>query len=485
LTPKTWWAGGWAKRDFAIGGTALGLLVALTLAGSSLAGLVVVAVAAALIGVLRLRNVFGEAAADRYGGRLARLLVGWAGLNEHDQSPGGPPAVLGETRLIDVAVGGGRTLWLVEHAGGREDETSWTAVVEIDGEAVGEADQTAEDRRAGRFERFLTAVCRADLPVDQVDVVTRVAPDKMGDYAEWAALVSAAASPAAGAELRLRGPMVGERSSRVGSWLAVRMPLAALRRADRRAGGDGGLGDLGDAAARAVDQVVRAAADNGLAPRRLVTRDLLAGVLRSWLDPGHDWDDLSGLTTDLWEAVPSFRPAGAGFSALAARSAGGTAWAHAAGFVGGGQWPPEPVGGDFLRGLVTSLWEAPVRTVVAQFATVPAHRARGIARSLTAGAAAAQRRESKRGRVSTGEEGVKESAATALLGDLTRGSVGVLRGLRVLVSSPSLSGLWDARQGVERAVPGLGWTWCDGDHARGLVNCLPLARGLRRPREAR
>ncbi|MDR1388270.1 MAG: hypothetical protein LBJ44_11985 [Propionibacteriaceae bacterium] len=464
------------------GGTVGVALVALVVVGHPVAPLVVVLVAVAGFGVAKAAGWAG--ARGRLTRATARWLVDRAGFNGHGGG-GGTPAAFGRPRVFGVAVREGQpALAVVSHPARRRsgfrrlvgDGPAMTAVIGLEGVTRGIAPPAVEERAAAAFGQFLTGLADPGIPVDQVDLITRVFPASTDGFEAWAA--EGPASRSGGSLAEAAGLVTGLASGHR-SFLVARMPVGSLAERARSDLGGADRESVLEQARVTAGEVARRAKDAGLAPAWGLTRGLLRAVVAHSFTPSTGIDRVvegPGLP------APAFRLSGDG-RALVADGPDGVSWWHSVVTVDPDGWPAEPVGADVLDRLVTGLPAAPVRTVVAQFPLVERGRAIERARGASALATANRISAQSKGQVSTGVDERHEDLGAWLLQDLTEfGAAGVLPVLRVMVSAGSASGIREARAAVETRFHELGFwglDWRVGDQGRAVAACLPLGLGVR------
>ncbi|MBV9026441.1 MAG: hypothetical protein JO362_22210 [Streptomycetaceae bacterium] len=480
-------------RQLAAGGVFIAAWMLALLATRSvlvmLGGIVLGAVA---VGLSRRKTITGESwtgsLKDRTAFRLARRRRG-----------GGPefvpgealPAEVGEVRVLAYAPPSTPTapMAIIHHKDHRR--ASWstghlTATFEIQGGGDGLLPVRAVNTAGLLFERLLGGLASAEIPVDQLDIATRVLPVHPAAYREHMSGLVVPDAPA-----RLRQSM--EELSRFAagnteeyrSFATVRIPLAHLA---ATISGSADLERIAEETFETVGEVVRRVSASGYRLRAVLGPRRLGALIRHLHDPDMDMDALEGIGTvaDGWgyhRATDRFgvRYAEPKFVRIegAARD-----WYHAVAHVPRDAWPAQAVNARFMEHLVTRVNPATIRTVVSQFRLVPKARARDIARIGLTYDVATQRGQRKKGQVSTGETEASMSASRRTLYDLLRPVVaGVYPSVRVMVSVPDDPELLDAaRRRVTSAAEDGGITrldWQDYKHHKALVTALPMARGVK------
>ncbi|MDR1213755.1 MAG: hypothetical protein LBK54_06720 [Propionibacteriaceae bacterium] len=462
-----------------VGGTVFLAVVALLATGQPVAPVLVAGVAFMVWLVVKavraVRSVVREPDEDRFERFLARR----AGLNDHVEGSR-PPLVLAGRRVMGVAAtGDDPPLAVVEHGGKRP---FFTAVVALAGATRGLATVAEEDRAASAFGKFLTGLADPVVPVDQVDVMTRVWPADLGPWERWAEAQPIRSGLAAALDDSAR--LVTAMASQHRSFLIVRMPIAAVAGKARSESGRADRDTVFDLARATVGDVARRAKTAGLGPSFGLTPSLLAGLVHHLFVPSAPLDRWDG-DADWWEAVPSFSSSPDGV-ALVARDESRSTWWHSVVSVRQGGWPSDPVDATVLERLTAGLDGAPIRTVVAQFPLIERSAAVVRARGASALAEADATETAMKGQVSTGDAERRQDLGRWLLDDLSMGAAATTPSLRLMLSAPGRHAALDARQAAAARFQELGFwrlDWHLGDQGRAVAACLPFGlgtKGLRR-----
>ncbi len=364
-----------------------------------------------------------------------------------------------------------------DHGRGSWNTGHLTATFEIQGSGDGLLPVRTVNTAGLLFERLLGGLASAEIPVDQLDIATRVLPVHAAAYQEH---ISGLVVP--GAPARLRESMAELSRHAAGnteeyrSFATVRIPLAQLAAA---ISGPADLERIAEETFDTVGEVVRRADAAGYRLRAVLGPRRLGALIRHLHDPDMDPDTLDGISTvaDGWGYVRHAAPRHVKIEG-AART-----WYHAIAHLPRDAWPAQPVGARWMEHLVTRVNPATIRTVQCQFRLVPKQRAREIARIGLTYDVATQRGAQKKGQVSTGETEASMSASRRTLLDLLRPVVaGVYPAVRVMVSAPDDPELLAAaRRRVTSAAEDGGITrldWQDYKHHKALITALPMARGV-------
>ncbi|MFJ2193087.1 hypothetical protein ACIOJE_34960 [Kitasatospora sp. NPDC087861] len=353
-----------------------------------------------------------------------------------------------------------------------------TATIEIKGGGDGLLPVRAVNTSGLLFERLLGGLASAEIPVDQLDIATRILPVHPDAYREHMRGLVVAGTPA-----RLRRSMAELSTAAAGnteeyrSFVTLRIPLAQL------AAGIAGPADLERVAEETfatLGEVVRRFDGAGYQLRHVLGPRRLGALIRHLHDPDVGIDTQEGIATvaDGWGytrwAHPQFvRIEGA------ARD-----WYHAVGHIPRDAWPQHAVGARWMEHLVTRVNPATIRTVVAQFRLVPKAQARDLARVGLTYDVADARTERRKGQVADGVTQAAMSASRRTLHDLLQPVVaGTYPSVRVMISAPDDPELLTAaRRRVTTAAENGGVAriaWQDNRHHRALITALPMARGVR------
>jgi type IV secretory pathway TrbD component len=332
-----------------------------------------------------------------------------------------------------------------------------------------------------RFGRFLATLARPEIPVDQIDLSTRVTTTSPANYEKWLAdHASPHSSQAQLADLYNLAGNVAADGEEYRTFMTVCMPITALGAAARRAGGEG-LEGIAEAAFETTRQVVLEAKRSGLRVRHGLTQRQLAGLIRHLYVPDMPIDAIG----DLASPRQAFVPYTAYDRYLETQSPSGVDWYHATATVPRDGWPLREVGVRWLEALVTDITPSTIRTVTTQHRLVPKSVMRTkAALALTLDEADLLKQE-KRGQVSTGEREAQKAGSSQLLNDLLHaGAAGDQVTLRVTVSAPSPVDLDEARDRLtSAALANADFSrikWLDGRHHHGHLLTLPLGRGVKR-----
>jgi hypothetical protein len=351
-----------------------------------------------------------------------------------------------------------------------------TATFEITGGGDGLLPTRDVNTAGYQFERLLGGLAGANLPVDQIDICTRVLPVHPDTYrAHMTGLLAAGIPPRLRASMRQLAGYAAGHTEEYRSFATIRLPLPQLaRRIAEPTDLDGlcaeAFGVLGDVVARVgrAGHPLRAV----LGPRRL------GALIRHLHDPDADIDLLDGVTgvADGWSQT---RTPGRDW----VRTDGtGRPWYHAVASVPRDAWPLQPVTARWMEHLVTGIHPATIRTVQTQWRLVPKVPARERARLALTYDTADRHGERRRGQVSTGVSEAAMSASRRVLDDLLTPVVGgVFPAVRIHLSAPTAQELAAARVRVTAAAEAAGVTrlrWHTHRHHQALLLALPLARGI-------
>ncbi len=411
-------------------------------------------------------------------------MVGKAG-RRPDFVPGaGPPPEVGGIRVMAYAPEAQPASPMAvvhhrDHAGRSWSSGHVTATFEITGGGDGLLPTRAVNAAGYLFERLLGGLSGANLPVDQLDVCTRVLPVHPDSYR---AHINGLLAP--GTPPRLRRSMTELAGYAAGtteeyrSFATVRIPLTRL--AERLpATADAGEEALCAAAFTVLGDVVGRVGRAGHPLRAVLGPRRLGALIRHLHDPDRDIDDLDGIHSmlDGWSQV---RTPGRDW----VRTEGThRPWHHAIATVPRDAWPLQPVTARWMEHLVTGIHPATIRTVQAQWRLVAKAPARERARLALTYDTADRHGERRRGRVSTGVAEASMSSSRRVLEDLLTPVVGGAHpAVRVHLSAPTPAELAAARTHVIAAAEDAGITrlrWHTHRHHQALLTTLPLARGIR------
>lgn len=456
------WAGfGW--RDIGIGGGALALMLVSSLTNQPWwLTLAIAGVGGGALVWLRTANAVGEQVADTLSSAWYRWLIRRAGMNRHAT---GVPVLVGAVQSLEVGATHdhpGVAMFAV--TGAKPSQAYYTAMVFIYGSSRGAKDQEGEDRKAVDFSRFLNRLADPTYPVDQVDVVTRVAPDTLQAYRDQNCASWVGPAPAVAAMMSLVTEMSGQGMA-VTSWLVIRMPVARLREA--------AFDTVVEAAHDTVDRVIALASLHGLRPWLNATPRRVGAVLRNLYDPDHSITDLSGVAGP-WDGIPPWHDERQYIAT--------DKWAHSVGIVSRDGWPWLPVDADVLDQILVAPGSHTPITVQVQFSLIARQEALEKARSASAMAEGAISQNDQKRQVSTGEETDQSTAADVAIDTIRHGSAGVSPVIRVMVSAPDWRRLRRTREEIRTRFISAGFTsvtWCDKDQPRHMGCLWPLGRGVK------
>ncbi|GAB2872784.1 SCO6880 family protein [Streptomyces mayteni] len=415
---------------------------------------------------------------------LDRLAWRWAGGRQErpDFVPGlSLPAEVGEVRVMAYAPPGApeSPMALVHHQDRRH--RTWagghlTATFEIAGGGDGLLPTRSVNNTGYLFERLLGGLSGANVPVDQLDLCTRVLPVHPDTYrAHLDGLLTGDVPPRLRKSMRQLAGYAAGSTEAYRSFATIRMPL------DQLAGRLPKPADLEMLCAEAftvLGDVVSRVGRAGHPLRSVLGPRRLGALIRHLHDPDQDIDDLDGIDSvaDGWSHT---RAPGRDW----ARTGGvSRPWYHAVASVPRDAWPLQPVNARWMEHLVTGVHPATIRTVQAQWRLVPKVSAREKARLALTYDTADRHGERRRGQVSTGVSEASMSSSRRVLDDLLTPVVGgVHPAVRVHVSAPSPEELAAARLRVTAAAENGGVTrlrWHTYRHHQALLTTLPLTRGI-------
>jgi len=393
-----------------------------------------------------------------------------------------PPEV-GEVRMLAYAPPSAPSapMALVHHRDHKR--RSWatghlTAVFEIQGSGDGILPMRQVNTSGLLFERLLGGLASAEIPVDQLDVATRILPVHPNAYrAQMDALVVPGTPAKLARSMRELSAAAAGNTEEYRSYCTVRIPVAQLVAS---ISGTADLERVAEETFEVIGEVVRRVDGAGYRLRTVLGPRRLGALIRHLHDPDVGIDNQEGIATvaDGWGYTRWADPHHVRIEG-AARD-----WYHAVAHVPRDAWPAQPVNARWMEHLVTRVNPATIRTVVSQFRLVPKARARDLARIGMTYDVATATTERKRGQVSTGETEASMSASRRVLQDLLRPVVGgVLPAVRVMISAPEDPNLLTAaRRRVTSAAEDGGLTrlaWQDNRHHKAMLTALPMARGVR------
>lgn len=490
--PRTYFVGGgtsaarWLTARKVWQGIALLVLLAVVVISTTISQSIWVIIGwAALIaagaGIGRRRTSRG----DRWTGSQSERLRSWLarrfGWDSYDPAREAAPFALGRaTFLAAAAVEGGPELSVIDHV----DEDAFTAVIQIEGGGEGLLEVWQSNQRQSRFGRMLFEIANdANLPVVQLDMITRVTPATAREYRAHVDQEMRRDLPVRVKESMGRlSDLAAEISEDFRSYAVIRMPLDALRERAQLDLGQDGVEALGETAFQVVGEVGQLMSAAGYEMLLGVPPRSMGALIRSLYLPSRASDDLTGINRAV-DGFPAFEPGRNGTSLLAHDEENGITWHHAIGNVPREGWPVDVVTGRLLEGLILKAPPGLYRTVISQFRFLAQPEAVGRALGAVTADKAKVIGQEKRGVVSTGQPEARESASQLVLDDVgTGGHAGVLPMVRVLVSAPSEQHLSRARKAIQSLATGTvgltKWQWRDGRHAQAMMTCLPLGRGI-------
>jgi hypothetical protein len=474
--------GSWGPKALLAAGAYGVVAVLVMVTAKSLAALVVLAAVPAAAWVISQRVTSeGDAWLARHRDRLVAVLGARTGASRYRPQVAADgrvvlPRELGRVEFLGVAPIRGRAELAVVRHGTQYLSTT----LEVIGGGDGLREPAETDRLGVRFGRLLYAVSRPDVPVDQLDLSTRVIPVAPGEYHTWVEEhLNPQAGPVLAANLRDLAGRVQAAGEAYRTFLTLSMPLGELsRRAALRGPVD--ADGLAQAAYEATGQVAREAARQGLQVRQGLTPRRLAGLIRHLYAPSYGIDDAGDLDSprQAWPPYTAHR------DAVQVHGADGSTWWHATASVPRDGWPLRPVGVRWLETLVTEVNPRVIRTITVQHRLLPKVQTRqraALANTLDQAEVLAQQ---KRGRVSTGEREAQAAGSALVLHDLLyESAAGDRPQLRVTVTAGSRAELVTARQQIEAAMQDSDITrvrWYDHRHHHALLLTLPLGRGIKR-----
>ncbi|MGP4112320.1 hypothetical protein ACTWP5_15575 [Streptomyces sp. 4N509B] len=457
--------------------------------------------------VARRRTAEGDSWGAALLDRVAWRLVGGA-RRRPDFVPGLTlPREVGDIRVLSYAPPStpGAPLALVHHRDHRR--RSWasghlTATFEIAGGGDGLL-PTREVNTAGyQFERLLGGLAGANIPVDQLDVCTRVLPVHPDTYrAHMAGLLAPDIPPRLRSSLHQLAGYAAGTTEEYRSFATVRIPLpqlaqrAAERIAQRVAEPTAHLDGLYAETFNVLGDVVARVGRAGHPLRAMLGPRRLGALIRHLHDPDWAIDQLDGITTvadgwsqirvpgQEWVRTESISTSLSPSSATSTSTSTGRPWYHAVASVPRDAWPLQPVTARWMEHLVTGISPATIRTVQTQWRLLPKAPAREHARLALTYDTADRHGERRRGQVSTGVSEAAMSSSRRVLEDLLTPVVGgAFPAIRVHLSAPSPQELAAARVRVTAAAEAGGITrlrWHTHRHHQALLLTLPMARGIR------
>lgn len=433
-------------------------------------------------GILKRRTALGDSWLDTAASRAAFSFR--ARREAPEYVPGQTlPREVGDVRVLAYAPPNAphAPMAIVHHMDQRR--RSWasghlTATFEIKGAGDGLLPVREVNTSGLLFERLLGGLASAEIPVDQLDIATRILPVHPAAYREHIdSLVVPDAPERLWNSLRELASFAAGNAEEYRTFATIRIPLAHLRTS--AAVGSLDLDQVCEETFSVVGEVVRRVSGAGYELRAVLGPRRLGALVRHLHDPDHSMDSLESIESvaDGWNRL---RYKGRDWARIE-----GTArdWYHAVAHVPRDAWPAQAINARWMEHLVTQVSPATIRTVVSQFRFVPKIRAREIARIGLTYDTASQKAAAKKQRVSTGETEASMSASRRTLHDLMQPVVGgVYPSVRVMVSAPEADQLAAARKLVVGAAENGGITrldWQTFQHHKALVTCLPMGRGVR------
>lgn len=366
---------------------------------------------------------------------------------------------------------------VVDHASDHGDYLS--TVVEVLGGGEGLRDVRETNAAGAAFGALLYGLAAPGMPVEQIDLTTRVLPVPASAYRQWARdHVDEDAAPVVTENLTDLAGRVSACGERYRSWMTLRMPRAGLAARASRTGRVTPERIL-DAAYEVTAEVARRAGESGLTVRGGQGPVRLGALVRHLYNPSYQIGDVTGISS----VRDGFQPYRSTRRALHVPAEKGPDWWHATASVPRDGWPLRPVGMRWLEALVTDITPATIRTVTAQFRLTSAQTARERAAVAHTLDQAEIKGDQAAGRVSTGLNEAQASASARVLDDVVNKAAGCLPALRITVSAPGETELSEARDRVHNAAMDEGQInrlrWHDTRHHQAHLLTLPFARGIR------
>jgi hypothetical protein len=435
--------------------------------------------------IARRRTTEGDSWSSAFLDRIAWHLSGGA-RQRPDFVPGlSLPREVGDIRVLSYAPPAApeSPMALVHHRDHRH--RSWatgrlTATFEITGGGDGLL-PTREVNTAGhQFERLLGGLAGANIPVDQLDICTRVLPVHPDTYrAHMTGLLAPGIPPRLRASMHQLAGYAAGTTEEYRSFATVGIPLPQLA---RRIAGPTDLDGLCAETFNVLGDVVARVGRAGHPLRAVLGPRRLGALIRHLHEPDVDIDLLDGITivTDGWSQI---RVPGRDWVRTEGTSGPSHPWYHAVASVPRDAWPLQPVTARWMEHLVIGISPATIRTIQAQWRLVPKVPARERARLALTYNTADRHGERRRGQVSTGVSEAAMSSSSRVLHDLLTPVVGgTFPAIRVHVSAPSPQELAAARVRVAAAAETGGITrlrWHSHRHHQALLLALPMARGIK------
>lgn len=433
--------------------------------------------------LLRRKTEVGDSWAARRMDHLRHGISTWTATDTYD------PTVHPVTGLRALPREVGRIDFLaVAHSAGekvRRDELAVIShgnhmytVLEVEGFGDGVRSVREVNAQGIRTGRFLYAAARPDMPVDQIDISTRVLPVDTGEYSKWVdANGDPTVNPALVQNLLDLADEVGWNGESYRSWMVLRMPIVDLIRLGGR--GIKTQEDIAEVAWDATGRLAREAQRAGFSVRQGMTPRKLGAMVRHHYFPSYEMDNVEGIESprDGWMPYVNH------LDAFEVVGPDGSSWWHATATVPRDGWPMHDVGVRWLEGVVTAITPPVLRTITAQHRVVARAKAKGeAALSLTLDQAQVLRQDNQ-GQISTGENEAQVDGSRLVLSDLVHNSAaGDKVALRFTLSARTYEGLMDARLRVSAAAEDIGidrLLWHDTRHHHAHLLTAPLARGMK------
>lgn len=424
---------------------------------------------------------------------MVNLLRGSAAFRRSSESP--RPRPVGEILPLSVtdsddqdpmAVIRHDGLWGSRPSRLTERSAYFSTVFEVEGRGGGLRDDAWEIREDQQVSGLLVDLAGDQLPVRQLEMLTRAMPGLPVEYQRQALdMVSAFldGTPMGDNALqKLRNLSVTSDTYR--TFAVVTMPEFLVSKWSERKR----IGTDRDALLQAVRAVTKAVGDRldragfrvirHLGPRRL------GALIRHLYQPLWDIDDLEGIE-DIdsgWVDYPQPLP-----ELLAVPDVAHDAtWWHATGDISPWGWPAEPVETRWLEPVVTGLFNpenhrSVVRTIATSWQLLsPQESHTEIQQDLLR---AKVEQHKNRGRVTTGEDDLQSKDTQEVSADLLKQATGVRVSTRITVSARSIDQALEARDLADSKFRGIGVSgssgirWHEGRQDAAMLLTLPLGRG--------
>lgn len=459
---------------------AVGLALLLLAGSTQSTGMLTLAMAALLCGVLVFIAMGKETSrgvatsiSNRVRGALARL-GRW---DEFDPDVEVRPYWLRHVRVLSVTPG---TATKRAELALLEEGDSYVAVLEVEGGGHGIHGDNGHVTREGAFSRALRNISLLEPSITHVEFVTRGVPAEDVDLNRRRPSPPWLTDALAESREQVR-EIAKQNSQQVRSWAVVRIDVRELDAKLRDDGHRVNEDSLTRAAFDAVGNITKELMACGIAVHGGLSRRRLAAVIRGMLLPHRSVDETTGIR-EFWDAWPGFRPSGRGNALMTADPVTEQQWFHASLSIPRIGWPPNPVYGRWLEPIVLTDRVAH-RVVVTSFELMSPSRALKLARSQLTTASSRTIGERKKGKVMTGGTELEESVVQLVARDLdVRKAAGVRGTTRVLVSATSQRELARARSVTQSILTndmGASVVWWD-DHRQtvGVLRALPLGLGV-------